>query len=118
MALSLIIKHLALSPLKRAEMVGIREFEDVVRAVKSKGLRVIIKLKKTRHVMAIENEVRALSPEGTYVSWSKAFPMPPHEVLDAYGVESIEIYCKGQLLRKVSSWRDFVKELQYLGNCY
>ncbi|BDR91547.1 hypothetical protein [Vulcanisaeta souniana] len=98
-------------------MVTIKDIEQVLTMVRNKGLRVIIKFKKSRNMMALEKEIRALSPEGNYVAWASAFPAPPHQIIDAYGVASIEIYCGGELVRQVSDWRELVKELQLLNEC-
>ena len=99
-------------------MVTIKEIEQVLTMVKNKGLRVIIRFKKSRNMMVLEKEIRALSPEGNYVAWVSAFPAPPHQIIDAYGITSIEIYCRGELVRQVVDWRELVKELQMLSECH
>ncbi|MFB6471095.1 MAG: hypothetical protein TU36_007700 [Vulcanisaeta sp. AZ3] len=98
-------------------MVTIKDLEQVLLIVRSKGLRVIIKLKGTRSAIALEREIRALSPEGNYIAWTTAFPAAPHQVLDAYGIASVEIYCRGELIKQVGSWRELVRELQVINEC-
>ncbi len=98
-------------------MVTIRDIEQVLTMVRNKGLRVIIRLRKSRNMIALDREIRALGPEGNYVAWASAFPAPPHQIIDAYGIASIEIYCGNELVRQVSDWRDLVRELQLLSEC-
>lgn len=59
-----------------------------------------------------------MSPEGNYVAWASAFPAPPHQIIDAYGIVSIEIYCRNELIKQLSDWRELVKELQSLNECH
>ncbi|KUO80076.1 MAG: hypothetical protein RXR44_08170 [Vulcanisaeta sp.] len=98
-------------------MVTIKDIEQVLSMVRSKGLKVIIKLKGSRYMIVFEREIRALGPEGNYVAWTTAFLAPPHQVLDAYGISTIEIYCRGELIKQVSRWGDLVRELQSLDEC-
>ncbi|WP_069807514.1 hypothetical protein [Vulcanisaeta thermophila] len=98
-------------------MVSIKDIENALSKVRSKGLRVIIRLRGTRNSIVMEREIRALSPEGNYISWATAFPAPPNQVIDAYGISTIEIYCGNQLIKQVNNWRDFMKELEAMGYC-
>ncbi|GAB6944503.1 hypothetical protein [Vulcanisaeta sp. JCM 14467] len=99
-------------------MVTIKDIEQVLTMVRNKGFRVIIRLRKSRNMIALEREIRALSPEGNYVAWASAFPAPPHQIIDAYGIVSIEIYCRNELIKQLSDWRELVKELQSLNECH
>ncbi len=98
-------------------MVTMRDIQEVLSIVRSKGLRVVFRLRGSRYMVVFEREIRVLSPEGNYVAWSTAFPAPPHQVLDAYGISAIEIYCRGELIKQVSKWGELVKELQLLNEC-
>ncbi|GAB6946899.1 hypothetical protein JCM16161A_10290 [Vulcanisaeta sp. JCM 16161] len=99
-------------------MVTIKDIEQVLAMVRNKGFRVIIRLRKSRNMIALEKEIRALSPEGNYVAWASAFPAPPHQIIDAYGIASIEIYCRNELIKQLSDWKELVKELQTLNECH
>ncbi|MGC9153355.1 MAG: hypothetical protein ACP5GY_06435 [Vulcanisaeta sp.] len=98
-------------------MVTMKDIEQVLSMVRNKGFRVIIRLRNSRNMVVFEREIRALSPEGNYVAWATAFPAPPQQVLDAYGIASIEIYCRSNLIKQVTGWKELVRELQTLNEC-
>ncbi|WP_243677959.1 hypothetical protein [Vulcanisaeta distributa] len=52
------------------------------------------------------------------MAWASAFPAPPHQIIDAYGIASIEIYCRNELIKQLSDWKELVRELQLLNECH
>ena len=98
-------------------MVTLKEIEDVIKKCREKGLKIVIKFKKSRYGIVINREIKAIDEYGKPMSWAKAFPIPPNQVIDSYGITLIEIYCNENKIYECKSWKELIQNIEKI-YCY
>ncbi|KUO92930.1 MAG: hypothetical protein RXO22_07335 [Thermocladium sp.] len=95
-------------------MVTLKELEELVQKARRYRLKIRIKFKGIKYGVIIESEIKALDDAEKVVSWSKAFPLAPHQVLTNYPVESIQVECSNEIIWSGRSISDLLKSLDQL----
>lgn len=99
-------------------MVSLKELEQIVSISRERGLKIVIRLKRSKNSILIDKEVKAIDEFDKIISWAKAFPIPPNQVIDSYGINVIEIYCKNNLIKQFKSWQELLKNIDKLPICF
>ncbi|MGC8597946.1 MAG: hypothetical protein ACP5NY_08575 [Thermocladium sp.] len=96
-------------------MVTLKELEELVQRARKYRLKIRIKFKGVKYGVIIESEIKALDDMDRVVSWSKAFPLAPHQVLTNYPVESVQVECSNnEVVWSGRTISDLLKSLDQL----
>ena len=95
-------------------MVTLRELEELVQRSRRYDLKIRIKFKGTKYSVLIDKEIRALDEMGNPTSWSKAFPLAPHQALTNYPLDSVQVECGGEVIWSGESMSELLKAIDDL----
>ncbi|GGP21818.1 hypothetical protein GCM10007981_15170 [Thermocladium modestius] len=95
-------------------MVTLRELEELVQRSRRYDLKIRVRFKGTKYSVLIDKEIRALDEAGKAMSWSKAFPLAPHQALTNYPLDSVQVECGDEVIWSGKSMSELLKVIDDL----